>query len=117
MLNRGETGSMVYEPDHLRIAPGDSVRFLVGHRSHNAASIEGMMPEGAEPFIGRIDEEIEITLDVEGTYGIKCSPHLGMGMVMVVQVGDGPLDTDLSAADLPPRARERFEEIFARAGD
>lgn len=37
MLNRGATGSMVYEPDYLRIAPGDSVKFIATQSGHNAA--------------------------------------------------------------------------------
>lgn len=47
MLNRGPTGTMVYDPDHVTIRPGDTVRFRVGDRSHNAASIDGMAPEGS----------------------------------------------------------------------
>ena len=43
MLNRGSDGAMVYEPDHLRIAPGDSVRFLPSHSGHNAASVAGLL--------------------------------------------------------------------------
>src|SRR3546814_3672308 len=37
MLNRNMTGPMVYEPDHLSIAPGDTVKFLATDKGHNAA--------------------------------------------------------------------------------
>lgn len=115
MLNRGEHGSMVFEPDFVTLRPGDTLRFKVGSRSHNAASIPEMTPDGAESFKGKIDEEIEVTFDQPGFYGIKCSPHFGMGMVMVVRVGDAALPDDFLEADMPPRAHKRFVEILERA--
>jgi pseudoazurin len=116
MLNRGEHGSMVFEPDYVELSPGDTLRFRVGSRSHNAASIDGMAPEGFEGFKGQIDEEIAVTLDRPGLYGIKCSPHLGMGMVMLVKVGDATVPDGFVAESLPVRAKRRFEEIGVRAG-
>lgn len=115
MLNRGESGAMVYEPDFLSIAPGDTVIFRATHPSHNAATIPGMMPEGAQKHLGKINQEIEITLTEAGTYGIKCSPHFTMGMVMLIEVGDGMPDVADLPADLPPMATERFTSIIARA--
>lgn len=117
MLNRNDTGGMVYEPDFLRIAPGDTVKFIATHPSHNAASIAGMLPEGAARFIGKINEEIEVTLTAEGTYGIKCSPHYTMGMVMLIEVGEGSPDPASFPADLPPAVKQRFDEILARVAE
>ncbi len=116
MLNRGATGAMVYEPDYLAIAPGDTVKFIASHPSHNAASLAGFLPEGAEPFKGRINQEIEVTFDTPGFYGIQCIPHLAMGMVMLIQVGDHPLSEVQIPAALPTRARQRFEQIVEQAG-
>lgn len=112
MLNRNADGPMVYEPQILRIAPGDTVRFLPAQPGHNAATIDGMIPEGAEPFRSKINEEFSVTLTMPGSYGIKCSPHVAMGMVMLVEVGDAPAPE--FPADLPKRARERFETILAK---
>lgn len=117
MLNRNDTGGMVYEPDFLRIAPGDTVKFIATHPSHNAASIAGMLPEGAARFIGKINEEIEVTLTAEGTYGVKCSPHYTMGMVMLIEVGEGSPDPASFPADLPPAVKQRFDEILARVAE
>ncbi|WP_372573945.1 pseudoazurin [Ruegeria jejuensis] len=108
MLNRDETGSMVYAPSYLKIAPGDTVKFLATRPGHNAASIDGMVPGGAEPFKGKINEEIEVTFTVPGIYGIKCTPHYAMGMVMLIQVGDGPATPDTLPDDLPKRAKDRL---------
>ena len=71
MLNRGDAGSMVYEPDFLRIQPGDTVKFLAADKSHNAASMPEMLPSGARPFKRQINQETEIAFEVPGHYGIR----------------------------------------------
>ncbi len=78
----------VFTPPILRIAKGDTIKFVAVDAAHNSASKKGMIPEGATPWNGAIDEEIEITLDVEGTYGYLCLPHYEMGMVGLILVGD-----------------------------
>ena len=55
MLNRNSTGPMVYEPEFLKVKPGDTVKFLATTNGHNAASIDGMLPAGAQPFKGKMD--------------------------------------------------------------
>ena len=115
MLNRGEKGPMVFEPDFLEITAGDRVRFVPTHKSHNAATIEGMVPEGVEGFKSRINDEFETAFDKPGFYGIKCSPHYGMGMVMLIKVGDATLPQSYRTVDMPARAKPRFEELFERA--
>lgn len=115
MLNRGEKGPMVFEPDFLEIAPGDRVRFVPTHKSHNAATIDGMVPEGFEGFKSRINEEFETGFEQPGFYGIKCSPHYGMGMVMLIKVGEATLPDSYKTVDVPGRAKPRFEEFFERA--
>lgn len=113
MLNRSEDGrTMVYEPQYLEIAPGDTVKFIPTDPSHNAASIPTMMPEGAERFRGKINDEVDVVFGVEGVYGIQCSPHYSMGMVMLIKVGEGEIPAELPKG-VPPKARERFQEIIA----
>lgn len=112
MYTRHPDGPMLYSPDFLRIAPGDSVRFVPTQPGHNAASIDGLLPEGAEPFRSQINEELTLRLTISGLYGVKCSPHYAMGMVMVIEVGEGA-ERSLPD-DLPPRARARLEAILAR---
>ena len=79
---------MLFKPGVLRVAPGDTVKFVSANPGHNAQSINGMTPEGAEEFRGRVNEEIEVTFDVEGTYGYVCLPHQTMGMIGFILVGD-----------------------------
>jgi pseudoazurin len=115
MLNRGKLGAMVYEPEFIQLKPGDKLKFLASSNGHDAVSIDGMLPAGAKPFKGRINEEIEVTFTEPGIYGIQCLPHYAMGMVMLVQVGDAPLSALQIPAAAPERAQKRFHEIAARA--
>ncbi len=97
MLNKGAAGAMVFEPPMVKIAPGDSVHFIATDKGHDAMSIDGMIPEGASPFEGKLSEDITVTFTVPGVYGFKCKPHYGMGMVGVVVVGD-PANLDAAKA-------------------
>ncbi|WP_222845113.1 pseudoazurin [Vreelandella nanhaiensis] len=114
MLNRNDSGPMPFAPDYLVVQPGDTVKFLATAPGHNAATIDGMIPEGGDAFVGNINEEIEVTLDAEGVWGIKCSPHYTMGMVMLIQVGDTPATQADLPESLPPAAQTRFLEILKR---
>ncbi|AVU11328.1 MULTISPECIES: pseudoazurin [unclassified Halomonas] len=115
MLNRDDTGPMPFSPGYLVIQPGDTVKFLATHAGHNAATIEEMIPDGGEAFVGNINEEIEVTLNEEGIWGIKCSPHYTMGMVMLIQVGDTAATEDDLPDNLPPAARQRFMDILEQS--
>lgn len=113
MLNKGEAGTMVFEPAFVKIAPGDTVKFLATDKGHNAEGIKEMMPEGAEDFKGKINEEIELTLEIPGYYGVKCTPHFAMGMVMTIEVGEQDVPAEFLEGRLPKKAKERFEEQLA----
>ncbi len=110
MLNKGEDGErMVFEPSFIQAAPGDTIKFLATDKGHNAESNDGMIPEGAEGFSGKINEEYEVTLDVEGIYGVICKPHYAMGMVMTIAVGDVEAPDTFLEGRVPRKASERFE--------
>lgn len=108
MLTRSATAGMVFEPDYLHIAPGDTVKFVATQTGHNAATLPGLLPEGAQPFAGKINQQIEQTFTVPGLYGIQCVPHLAMGMVMLIQVGEPGPQPAVLPATLPARALERL---------
>lgn len=91
VLNTGKDGSMVFEPSFLKVAKGDTVKFIKGDSSHNSAAV--IVPAGAKPWKGKMDEEIAVQLDQEGVYVYVCDPHKMMAMVGVIQVGKaGNLD-------------------------
>ncbi|MCF1503100.1 pseudoazurin [Afifella sp. H1R] len=113
MLNRGEKGAMIYEPDFLRVAPGDTIRFLATTPGHNARTIAGLAPEGAEEIKTPLGETADVVAETPGIYGLKCSPHYAMGMVMMIAVGEEADPGELVLPDdLPRRARQRLEEII-----
>lgn len=116
MLNKGKDGAMVFEPAGLKIAAGDSVTFIPTDKGHNAESIKGMIPEGATEFKGKMNEQIKVTFSVPGAYAVKCAPHVGMGMVGVVVVGDASANLEaFKAVKLPKKAQERVEAALASA--
>ena len=111
MLNKGSDGErMVFEPAFIQAAPGDTVKFIASDKGHNAEINKSMLPDGAETFKGKINEEVEVTLDVEGVYGVICKPHFAMGMVMTIAVGDVTAPDDFLKGRVPKRAKARFEE-------
>lgn len=114
MLNKGSDGSrMVFEPALTKVQPGDTVTFVATDKSHNAETIPGALPDGAEPFKGQINKDITVTFTVPGAYGVKCAPHFGMGMVALIVVGDAPTNLDaLKAVKMPPKATEKFEALY-----
>lgn len=116
MLNKGADGVMVFEPSGLKIAAGDSVTFIPTDKGHNAEAIKGMIPDGAAEFKGKMNETIKVTFDVPGAYGVKCAPHVGMGMVAAIVVGDPAANLEaFKAAKLPKKARERMDAALAAA--
>ena len=111
MLTKGADGDrMVFEPALIQAVPGDTVKFIATDRGHNAETNKGMIPEGAEAFSGKINEEFEVTLDTEGVYGVICKPHYAMGMVMTIAVGDVAAPDEFLEGRVPPQATERFDE-------
>ena len=114
MLNKGEKGAMVFEPDFIRAAPGDTVRFVPTDKGHNAETIKGMLPEGAEPFKSKFNEEITVTFDKEGVYGVKCAPHYGMGMVALIEVGTPVNLEEAKAVKQSGKAKTAFAELFGQ---
>ena len=117
MLNKGAGGLMVYEPAFIKIAPGDTVKFVATSKGHNAESVAGMAPAGGPVFKGRINEEIVVRFAKPGLYGYKCLPHVGMGMVGLVQVGPAANKpaAAAAAAKLPGLGKKRMIELLAKA--
>ncbi len=112
LLNKGADGVMVFEPAFVKIAPGDTVKFLATDKGHNAESIKGMLPEGATPFVGKNGEDIAVTFDKEGVYGVKCLPHYGMGMVAMIVVGTPGNADQAKAVPQTGKAKQVFATLF-----
>lgn len=98
MRNMGTDGTMVFEPSVVRVAVGDTVRFVPTDMAHNSESIEGLIPEGASAWKGSMNQEVIVTLDQEGVYVYQCLPHLALAMVGVIVAGE-PTNLEQIEAD------------------
>lgn len=113
MLNKGAKGMMVFEPDLVKVQPGDTVTFVATDPGHDAQSVAGMLPEGAQPFEGKIGKDLTVTFTQPGVYGVKCKPHYVMGMVGVVVVGDPSSNLEeAKKAKNPGKAGKLFTELL-----
>lgn len=114
MKNKGAAGVMVFEPAFVRAQVGDTVRFVPTDKSHNAETIPGMVPAGGPTFKGKINEAIAFKVTKPGVYGIKCQPHLSMGMVALVQAGAPANLAGAKAVKLPGLAKKRMDGLLAQ---
>lgn len=96
-------GATNFTPLHLFIKPGDTVKWI-NMTIHDSQSMEGLIPEGAEPWKSNIGQEIAVTLDVEGVYIYKCNPHFANGMVAAIIVGEA---NNMDQLDNNAKGREK----------
>lgn len=100
------TDTLVFEPESLTIAPGDTVVWEnVGSIGHSVTAYEDNIPENAEYFAsGGFDAEqpardnypaqgnilggetYSHTFETEGTYEYFCIPHEDVGMIGTIEV-------------------------------
>jgi pseudoazurin len=116
MLNRDKVANLnnVYKPALVKINKGDTVKWVATNAGHNVAFVQGGVPAGVALFSSPFTKEIKFKFDKPGLYLYKCTPHLGLGMVGIVMVGNDK--SNLAAVKtvyVPPLAKKRLEPIFA----
>ncbi|NNH85987.1 pseudoazurin [Rhizobium laguerreae] len=115
MLNMGTDGAMVFEPGFLKISPGDTVTFVPTDKSHNVETFKGLIPDGVAEFKSKPNEQYQAKFNVAGAYVLKCTPHVAMGMVALIQVGDGPANLQaIKMAKVPNMVRKRLDADLAQ---
>jgi pseudoazurin len=82
-----KAGARAFETPILYVAEGDKVQFS-NMNSHNSASVDGLIPDGATAWAGGMGENVAPALEKAGIYSYVCVPHIGFGMVGVIVVGD-----------------------------
>jgi len=114
MLNRGPDGeNMVFSPAVTYAQPGDTVRFVSTDKGHNSETIDGAIPEGAEGWQTRLNQDVEVTIDETGIYAFKCTPHFGVGMVGLIVSGDSTANIEaVRAARYVGRADQRMTSLI-----
>ncbi|MEM6941011.1 MAG: pseudoazurin [Pseudomonadota bacterium] len=108
----------VFAPRVLSVQPGDTVLFKSVDRGHNSQSIKDMLPEGAEDWNSKINDDFEMTFDTPGFYGYACTPHSTVGMVgLIVVEGEGKMDNLETAQGVRHRGKSKkaWEEIWEEA--
>lgn len=116
MQNKGADGqAMVFEPAAVKANIGDVITFVPVDKGHDASAVKGLIPDGAEEYKGKMNEALKVTIDKDGAYVFKCTPHLGMGMVALIVVGEAPPNLDaVKTGKLPKKARERLDAELAK---
>jgi pseudoazurin len=116
MLNKASDGQKsVFRPAVVFIEKGDSVKFISTNKGHNVASLDkkGSAPDGTKKWKSKVSKDHTQTFNIEGIHGIKCKPHLIMGMVGAVVVGAPHNIEAFSKLKLRGRAKKRFPAILA----
>jgi pseudoazurin len=112
MLNRGTEGVMVFQPALVKVALGDTVKFVAADKGHNVETIKGMLPADASPFVGKNGADVVVTFDKPGVYGVKCLPHYGMGMVAMIVVGTPTNLEEAKAIPQSGKAKQAMAGLF-----
>lgn len=116
MLNRDKATNtaQVFKPGLVKVAKGDTVKWVATNPGHNVAFVAGGVPAGVALFTSGYTKEIKYKFDKPGIYVYKCTPHLGMGMVGIVLVGNDKSNLAAAkAAFVAPLAKKRLEPLFA----
>ena len=111
MLNSGDGGQMIFEPAVIKVSVGDTIHFKATDMSHNSASVQGMVPNGASAWAGSMNQDFSVTLDTEGVYVYQCDPHAMMAMIGVIQVGDAVNMNEIK------QASENYRATFVMNAD
>lgn len=117
MLNLGKEGAMVFEPAFLKVAKGDTIKFLATDPAHDVASVA--IPKGAKPFVGVVNKPLTTVVTQEGVYVYECKAHVAMAMVGVIQVGAASNLAEAKAASKPLEAKfvmnkDRLQKYLAQ---
>lgn len=133
------TDDLVFDPDELTIAPGDTVVWEnVGQIGHTVTAYEDEIPGEARYFAsGDFDDEsaarsaytvgdpasgdiagggsYEHTFEIEGSYGYFCVPHESVGMVASISVEPGgpPENGEGGGPQIPDAARNLLIGVLA----
>lgn len=85
----GKDGMMVFELLFVKVQVGDVIYFVLINFSYNVEMIVMMLFDGVVLSLGQMNKEFVLFVIKFGIYGIKCKLYYVMGMVVVVQVGNG----------------------------
>jgi pseudoazurin len=117
MLNKNAEGDrMVFGQELIRAEVGDVIRFVPTDKSHNAQSVKGALPEGQEPFRGKMNKAVEYEVTETGLTAVVCAPHQALGMVALIVVGNDVSNADaILEARIPGKGGDKIEALVEEA--
>ena len=85
-IQMGSGGNLVFEPNEISIAAGDTVTVINGDLPpHNfVVADHPELSHSDLSFVG--GESFDVTFDEAGDYEFQCEPHAGAGMKGVIHV-------------------------------
>ncbi|MGH8612652.1 MAG: plastocyanin/azurin family copper-binding protein [Gammaproteobacteria bacterium] len=101
-----------FKPLVVFAQPGDTVTWT-NMLSHDTVSLAGMIPEGAAAWQSKNSENFTVTLEKEGAYVYKCTPHMAQGMLGAIVVGPTQPD-NLAAIDDAVKAIKANKNMVER---
>jgi plastocyanin len=89
-----DSGQLVYEPSDLTICKGDTVTWVNNKGGpHNVVFLDDKVPSGfdadensMEDLLSDEGATFSKKFDIPGTYGYRCAPHSGAGMIAELTV-------------------------------
>ncbi|MFK8069003.1 MAG: plastocyanin/azurin family copper-binding protein [Gammaproteobacteria bacterium] len=94
--------------------PGDTIVWQ-NMNGHDTASMNSMIPEGAEGWQSKMGEIFSVTLDKEGAYLYKCTPHASLGMMGAIIVGNSDnLETIKAGVDTSGEPKGMVKRVIRK---
>jgi pseudoazurin len=75
-----------------------------------------MIPEGAPALDAKLNQDIKVTFTEPGVYVIGCKPHVALGMVGVIVVGDPVNIAKIDPTALPGKAKAKIQSLLEQIG-
>ena len=113
MLNKRDDGQrMVFSQDLVKVAVGDTVKWLPTEPGHNVEFVAA--PDGVSlPAKSYINKEFSMKFETPGIYLYVCSPHSIMGMIGLVVVGNDTSNKETIANyDIGGRANKKLKKLL-----
>jgi pseudoazurin len=106
---------MVFSEELVTVAEGATVTWVATDRGHNVEFVYG--PDGVElPGKSKLGADYTFTFDTAGVYVYVCSPHVSMGMIGVVIVGEATAEQIAAAindAKIRGAGKKKLEALLS----
>ena len=85
-IQMGSGGNLVFDPNEISIAAGETVTFVNGDLPPHNMMVDGYPELSHSDLAFSAGESFEVTFPEAGDYNFQCDPHAGAGMKGVIHV-------------------------------